>query len=508
MGTRTNLTEEQYIRFSFLADGQKQIIFNAVLEILQHTGVKVHHDEACRLLAENGCRVSGQRVYMPSHVVRKALSSVPPITNIYSWQGGIGLRICHGRTYFGPGPTCPHFIDPFTLERRAYTRQDAALVARLCDALPGIGFVMSLGLVSNVRYGLEGLYEFAEMVQNSTKPVIAWCFTREHCRDIHHIAMALAGGEDNFRQRPNYLFYNEPISPLLTDFNAIDKVIYCARHNIPQIFAPASSGGGTVPATHAAHIAVTLAESLIGVVVSQTVNPGACIIIGGTQSILDMREMVFAYGAPELSSLEAGLTEMAEYLGLPVFSAGGCSDSKGIDAQAAIEASLSLHSAMLSGPNLVHDVGFIESGMSGSVFQLVLADAVISMSEYIAKGVVVNEETLARGEIEKAGPGGDYASPARTQDCGDRHWFSRHGLPEAAAESPEEYRASVSERIEQRTRAIINNYTGPAEMVSETARREIARILEAAETRSQKGKDQSPSAPDLRRPDPAPPPDS
>ncbi|MFP4226183.1 MAG: trimethylamine methyltransferase family protein, partial [Desulfobacterales bacterium] len=361
MGTRTNLTEEQYIRFSFLSEGQKRLIFNEVLQILQHTGVQVKHEEACQLLSETGCRVSGQRVYMPSHVVNKALTSVPPVTNIYSWTGPVALRVEQGHTYFGPGPTCPNFIDPFTFERRAYKRSDAAMVAKLCDALPEIGFVMSLGLVSDAPYGMEGLYEFAELICNSTKPPIAWCFSREHCQDIHQIGIALAGGPDKFRQKPNYLFYNEPISPLLSDFNAIDKVIYCARHNIPQIFAPASTGGGTVPATHSAHIAVTLAESLIGVVISQAVNPGACIIIGGTQSILDMREMVFAYGAPELCSLEAGLTEMAEYIGVPVFSAGGCSDAKAMDAQAAIEATLSLHSAMLSGASLVHDVGFMES---------------------------------------------------------------------------------------------------------------------------------------------------
>lgn len=485
MGTRTNLTEEQYVRFSFLSDGQKRLIFNEVLEILQYTGVRVKHEEACQILAENGCRVSDQHVYMPSHVVGKALDSVPPISNIYSWTGPVSLRLEHGHTYFGPGPTCPSFIDPFTFGRRPYTKKDAGMVARLCDALPGIGFVMSLGLVSDAPYGMEGLYEFAEMIQNATKPPIAWCFTRDHCQDIHQIGIALAGGPENFRQHPNFLFYNEPISPLLSDFNAIDKVIYCARHNIPQIFAPASTGGGTVPATHGAHIAVTLAESLIGVVVSQAVNPGACIIIGGTQSILDMREMVFAYGAPELCSLEAGLTEMAEYLGLPIFSAGGCSDAKTMDAQAAIEATLSLHSAMLSGPNLVHDVGFMESGMCGSVFQLVLADEIISKSEFIAKGVLVNEETLARKEIQAVGPGGDYRKLDPSQTKAGSHWTPRPTPVKGKKEDDKDNPAltCMPERIVQRTQSLIKAHETPTANISEGVRQEIQHILETAESR-------------------------
>ncbi|MFP4000012.1 MAG: trimethylamine methyltransferase family protein [Desulfobacterales bacterium] len=484
MGTRTNLTENQYVRFSFLSEGQKRLIFNQVLTILQHTGVKVQHEQARELLGQNGCRIRNDKVYIPSHVVNRALGSVPPVTNIYSWNGEVALRIEQGYTNFGPGPTCPNFIDPFTFERRKYSRQDAAMVASLCEALPSIGFVMSLGLISDVPSGMEGLYEFSEMIQNSTKPPIAWCFSRQHCRYIHQIGTAMAGGPEAFEHKPNYLFYNEPISPLLSDFNAVDKVMYCAENNIPQIFAPASTGGGTVPATHAAHIAITLAESLIGVVIAQTVNPGACIVIGGTQSILDMREAVFAYGAPELSSLEAGLTEMGEYLGFPVFSAGGCSDSKAMDAQAAIEASLSIHSAMLSGPSLVHDVGFMESGMCGSVFQLVLADEIISKSQFVAKGVLVNEETLARKQIQAAGPGGDYRKIVKSGGKDQNSIAQASGEKQLSEElkSQGPAFASMPQRILEKTRSLVNKAPDPAERISDEVRQKIRDILDTAES--------------------------
>ncbi|MCF8109996.1 MAG: trimethylamine methyltransferase family protein [Desulfobacteraceae bacterium] len=484
MGTRTNLTENQHVMFSFLSEGQKRLIFNQVLTILQHTGVKVEHSGARELLEQNGCRIRNERVYIPSHVVNRALASVPPVTNIYSRTGEVALRIEQGYTSFGPGPTCPNFIDPFTLERRKYTRQDAAMVAGLCGALDSIGFVMSLGLVSDVPAGKEGLYEFAEMIQNSDKPPIAWCFSRRHCRDIHKIGIAMAGGTEAFEHKPNYLFYNEPISPLLSDFNAIDKVMYCAENNIPQIFAPASTGGGTVPATHAAHIAVTLAESIMGVVIAQTINPGACIIIGGTQSILDMREAVFAYGAPELPSLEAGLTEMGEYLGFPVFSAAGCSDSKAMGAQAAIESALSIHSAMLSGPSLVHDVGFLESGMCGSVFQLVLADEIIEKSGFMAKGVIVNEQTLARKQIQAAGPGGDFRkiskqSGKKPSPSGDDPAVPGDLSEELKSAGP--VFSSMPQRILDKTRFLISSRPDPSERIPEEVRSRITRILEEAE---------------------------
>ena len=489
MSIRTNLSEEQIVQFTFLSEGQKVRLYSETLEVLQYTGVDISHQYARDTLAANGCPIKGERAYIPSQLVKWALSRVPPITTIHSWDGSGRLRIENGRTYFGPGPTCPYFVDPETSERRRYYREDASTVARVCDYLPEIGFAMSLGSISDVTDGLEEIYEFAEMIQNTTKPITAWCFTKDHCRDIHNIAIAMAGGEENFKHRPNYIFYNEPISPLTSDYNAVDKLIYCAANQIPQIFAPANTGGATVPATHASHLVITLAESLIGVVLSQLIKPGSCILIGGTQSILDMRRMTFSYGAPELNILGSGLSEMAEYLGLPVFSAAGCSDSKLMDPQAAIEATLSINSAMLSGSNLVHDVGFLNSGMTGSVFLLTLANEIISMSRAITQGVMVTEESLAEEVINEIGPGGSYQNHEHTKKWSQKFWktnlMDRHNYEDWKSRGAK----SLKDRLHEHTRFIIDEHEGPREKVSGSIRDEIARILDTAEQRK---KDNSP----------------
>ncbi len=483
MGVRTNLIEEQYVQFSFLSEGQKRIIFSELLEVLQYIGADINHEGARDLLRENGCTVKGKRVYIPSQLVRRCIRSTPYVTTIHHWDNSGRLRIEFGRTYFGPGPTCPYFLDPYTGKRRRYLKQDAALVARTCDFLSNIGFVMSMGSISDVTDGLEEIYEFAEMVQNCSKPVIAWCFTREHCRDIHKMAAAMSGGEEQLRHRPIYLFYNEPISPLTCDHYAIDKLMYCAKYGIPQIFAPANTGGATVPATHSGHLVVTIAESLIGVVISQLVQPGACIIIGGTQSILDMSAAIFSYGAPELSILSAGLSEMAEYIGLPVFIAAGCSDSKDTDLQSSIEYSLSLHSAMLSGANLVHDVGFLESGMVGSLPQLVLADEVISMCRFITQGVNVSEETLALQEIQSIGPQGSYQDTDYTKKWSQNHWkpslLDRNNFEQWQSSGAK----TLKDRVFEKTQSIIDKHPGPSQKVSQKTKDQISKILDQAEER-------------------------
>jgi len=483
MSTRTNQTVNQTARFSILSEDQKMRIFEGMIETLRNTGVHLHHELARDLLQEHGALVDGVSVKIPQNLVLDALATVPPVTVVQSWDGSRKTLIEKNQVIFGPGPTPPNFTDPDTLERRKYVRKDAEIVARICEALPNIGFVQSLGTISDVTVTLADVYEFAEMIQNTTKPILSWSYTRDTCSDIHQIAIAMAGGEQAFKQCPNYVFYGEPISPLLSDFHAMDKLMYNAEHRIPQVYTPCCIGGATVPATHAGQLICAFSESMLGVVVSQLINPGTCVIMGGVQSIMDMQYSVYAYGAPEMSLLSAALTEMAQYVGLPMFSTAGCTDTKVLDAQGAIESATSVHSAMLSGANFIHDVGYFESGMTGSVLQLVMADEQIGMSHVVARGVEVNEETLAVEEICQAGPGGSFRNSAHTQKHAADHWqptlMDRRLYEDWAADG----KKTMRDRVIEKTRDLIANFEGPISKVPAEAQQKIAEILQAAEER-------------------------
>ncbi len=482
---RTNYKEQQTPYFEVLSEDQKERIFNGMMRTLQYTGANVHHEKARELFKKAGCKVDGVRVYFPPEVTLNALSTVPPVTEVFPWNGNRSKKIIieKKRSYFGPGPTPPNFIDTDTLERRKYLRKDANIVARVCDALPNMGYVQSLGSISDVTNGLADVYEFADMVRNTTTPIMSWSFTREGCHDIHRMGIAMAGGEEEFKQRPNYIFYGEPISPLVSDFHAIDKCMYCAEHRIPQVYSPCAIGGGTVPATHAGQIVVALSESMVGVIAAQLMSPGTCVIIGGVQSILDMRYSVYSYGAPELSLLSAAMTEMVHYCNLPMYSTAGCTDTKKMDIQSAMEASLSINAAMMSGANFVHDCGYTESGLTGDVFQTVMDDEIIGMARIIEKGVEVNEKTLAVDVIDNVGPGGHYLYEDHTMDHFRDHWMPTLMDRNSYEEWDKLGRKTMKERIIDKTRDLIENYEGPRSKVSEKADSEIEKILQEAERR-------------------------
>jgi trimethylamine--corrinoid protein Co-methyltransferase len=152
------------------------MIYRATLECLHRTGVHVHNAEARDLLVRSGARAEGIRVWIPPHIVQDAIAANPRSFTLWARPAGEGrvqdprlrLEIVPGRTYFGAGPTCTYFLDPYTGERRKARRGDPALAALVSDALDNLDYVMGLGLIDDVPAHLAPVSECAEMVANTT----------------------------------------------------------------------------------------------------------------------------------------------------------------------------------------------------------------------------------------------------------------------------------------------------------------------------------------------------
>jgi len=482
---RVNYQVNAAPQFRVLSDDQLQELYMATLQLMQHTGLDVHHEEARRLLEGNGAWVDGLRVRIPAFLVEKALATAPRRFTTYSWQGNPAKNIVVSPNcpHYGPGPTCPKFRDPRTGERRLFLREDAGTVAMVCDALPNIDFVEGLSTISDVHPDLSDIYEFGEMIANTGKPIVAWSYTVDGCHDIHQMAIAVAGSEEAFTRRPNYIFYCEPLSPLTSNKEAMDKVVYCAKHRIPLIFTPCPIGGGTAPSTAAGELVQAAAESWLGLVVTQLLNPGTPFFMGGVVSIMDMKAAVLAYGAPELSLFQAALTDLAKYVGLPVWSTGGCSDSKILDEQAALEGALSVLFSGLSGADLIHDVGYLESAISGSLQQLVMMDEVIGMVKRILRGIQVTPETLALEVIGRVGPGGHYLEDEHTFKHFKEEFWRTELIDRRRFESWETGgRKTLGERVQEKLNQILDTYE-VSPPLPEDAQEKINAILTAAEDR-------------------------
>jgi trimethylamine--corrinoid protein Co-methyltransferase len=399
-------------RLTLMDQARIEQLHRAATDILEETGLNVHHPEVRRKLADAGAKLGeAPRVYITADMVEQALSTAKKQEEVvvHNRLGEPVMPLGPHQIYFGTGSDLINTIDAETLEHRDSLLEDVGRAARVCDALDDIDFVMSFSMPHDVPNEDAEPRQYYEMVHNTIKPVIMTSFSGlDALERVHEMACIIAGGDKAFRQRPNYIMYGQFVSPLQHDLQAVERLVFCAEHQVPLIYVPTIMCGVSGPLTLFGSLALAIAECLGGLVMHQTQCPGAPFIFGACVGPLDMRTTLFPYGSPEWRLNDLVMAEMSRHYNLPVFGTAGAADSKTVDAQAGAEYTGSLLVAAMAGTNLIHDVGYLESGLCGSLESLVLGAEQIRWVKQFVDGVKVASETLALDAIADVGPAGNF----------------------------------------------------------------------------------------------------
>lgn len=420
---RPNFTANVTPQFRVLSDDQIEEIHLATLEVLRRTGVVVNEPEGVGLLKKAGCWVDGERVFIPPHLVERALQASPPRVVLCDRNGDAAILLERNKVYYGTGSDTPNVVDPYTGERRLSTLEDVANIARVVDYLPNVSFLMCMGIASDVNEAISDVYHFDAMVNNTTKPIVYTAWNLDSLKDIVAMAEAVAGGAEALQRSPFLALYTEPISPLQHGIEAAQKLMWMAQKGLPVVYTPAVMTGASGPVTSAGGLVQANAELLSGLVMAQFSGEGMPFIYGGCVATMDMGHMTMPYASPEFMLNTAALTDMGRYYKLPVFSFAGCSDSKVFDQQASLEGAIWMLMAALSGGNLVHDVGYIDNGLTASFEMLVCMDEVAGLVSRILAGIEVTEDTMAVGTIDQVGPAGHYLGTDHTYRHFKKNWY-------------------------------------------------------------------------------------
>ena len=397
-----------------LSDEQIRTIHNTSLDILSGTGIEMRHQGTRALLLDAGAWQSGDRIKIPEHLIMQALRTAPSRIAMHNRLGQLTMPLEEGKVYFGTGSDCQFTWDIETRERRPAVAEDVRRFAQLADGLDQIDFVMSMGTPSDVPAMDHYVHSFIQMIRGTVKPNVYTAQNHQDMADIYTIACAVAGGEAELRAKPFLLLYAEPISPLLFNQESVGNLMFCAEKGIPGAYLPSPNTGGGGPITMAGALALGNAESLVGLLLTQLVRPGAPFLYGMNVAALDMQSTIVAYGAPDWAQAMAAFSDMARFYHLPVWGGAGATDSKVVDAQAGFEATTTIMSAFMSRCNVVHDVGYMEYGSTSSMELLVICDEIIRHTRFIVDGVEVSERTLAREAIGRARPGGGFFADDHT----------------------------------------------------------------------------------------------
>ncbi len=417
-GTKTSAG----VCFPRLNEEQCRRIHEASLEILERVGVRLYLEEAVRMLERAGAKVTeGNRVSVPPKLVERALRTVPREVTLYDRQGHPVMPVGGKPCYYGPGSDCLNIIDHRTGKRRRPLVKDLIEGVTLCDALPYIDYLMSMVLPSDVDGAVADRYQMEAMLSHTTKPIIYVTYEMSGCRDAVEMAEAVRGDADSLRTRPLIACYINAVSGLRHNQDALEKLLYLASRNLPSLYIPASTAALTSPVTPAGSVALDFAGVLVGLLLAQLKQEGAPVIIpamppGGT---FDMKTLVTSYCEPERTISQS----LGRFYGLPMFALGGASESKTPDPQAAAEAALSLVVETLAGGQIIHDLGYLESGLTYSFIQLALCNEIVSWIKAFSREFEVSDETLALDVIAELGPDGDFLQTEHTLKHFRERWY-------------------------------------------------------------------------------------
>jgi trimethylamine--corrinoid protein Co-methyltransferase len=403
--------------FSLLTSSDLERIHDGALQVLAQTGIVIHHQPTLTLLESAGCRVmhEEQRAYLSPDLIEEAVARAPRVVDLYDRSGNPAMKLGAGPLHARTSSGATSILDPASGVCRPATRQDAALAARLADALPHVHGVSTMAVQpADVPVSTVDLHALRIALTNSSKPLGYVCLNDGLLDLVLAMAAAVAGGEAPLRERPFLTALVESTSPLRFVSSQMAVLRAFGSRGLPLTLHAHPMAGLTAPVTLCGLLVVTHAEVLALVTITQLFRAGTPVIYGMSSSVPDMRSGANLSGAVEIGLLGVAVAQLARRCGLP------CVVSTGTDAhapgdQSVMERLMTLLLPALAGVDLVN-LTTLSTKMSFSLEQVLLDETVLSLVERCLQGVAVDETTLALNLIQAVGPGGTYITASHTLD--------------------------------------------------------------------------------------------
>ena len=277
-------------------------IHETAVKILLEIGIKTDHAWIRERLAENGCRLAGERVFMPPELIDRTLQAVPGSFKVYGREVEESITVGLDHTYGINTGIFANIYDFDSGHIRRSTLQDVSETTRLMDAMEHLHAVyVSLVDAHDAAPHMAAVSDFAAVTANTTKPLIGPGMTnRAEAEAIVNIALAVRGGNrDRLKQFPLCVPFICPISPLVFPKDIVEALIVVAEYGLPLIALTNPVMGLTAPYTLAGTTALGHAEVLATAVIAHTITPGLPILSQNTPSVSDMKTLASTTGGPE-----------------------------------------------------------------------------------------------------------------------------------------------------------------------------------------------------------------
>lgn len=394
-----------------------QRIHDASLDVLEKDGIRIYSRTALNLLKQHGAIIDSERMVarIPKGLVEESIKSVPKELDLGARNPKYDLKLDGSNLYITFDGCGVQTYDLETGKKRPARKQDIMDEGYLSNVLPGVGYMtpslapQDVPLHAHVLHGVEAAFSTSEKFVMSESTT-----TGAEARLQIEMAAAVAGGLDKLARKPNLAAIICAVPPLNLDGGGSDATIEFASAGVPVMMMSMVEAGVSGPITLAGTLALSNAEIMAILTLTQCAKKGARAIYGSVLSTMEPRTGGYVSGAPEAVLLTAAIVDLAKHYKIPSQAGTFGTNALHPGSQAATEHTLTTMLAAQAGADMCNGFGLLEASTVLSFEQLMLDYDIVTNVLYIAKGIEVNDDTLARDLISKVGIGGTFLTSRHT----------------------------------------------------------------------------------------------
>jgi len=406
------------LRIRYFSDDQVTKIHVNAIELLETHGFMVEHRGALEMLADSGAQVDFEKqiVKVKSDLVEKCMSSTvsrivlgarDPSKDVIM-ETDMQLPVCRN------GGGVDKIIDSDTGQFREMLLTDIVELYHALDALDFINVVSPL-YPQDVPEKTRDLVVLETLFQNTSKHVNIRTFSKENLDVLVTMGEIVAGGRQAFRKRPVFSLFDSPLSPLKFPELTVDVFMTAGEYGIPLYMANLPIAGATGPFPLAGMVQLLHAELLASVVICQTANPGAPVILHPIAMTMDWQTGMGLSASIESTMITAGSIQVTnDIFNMPVDAHGPWSDTYIADSQSAIERTFQTLFPALCGAVSIAGFGDVQQGMALCPVQLGIDEELVGFTLKALEGIPVDDDRLCADAIKRVGFGGNFMTDETT----------------------------------------------------------------------------------------------
>jgi trimethylamine---corrinoid protein Co-methyltransferase len=388
-----------------LSEAEIRQIHEATVDLLEHTGVKILGQRMLAFLREKGLPVDAERgmVRFPRACLEEALARVPAQFEVCDREGRPLYLLGDGTPRVAAGHNAVFWVDSETRQTRPSTVADVAGFARLCEQLPNIDMIGLPVMPQDAPHGWATvLYGLQAVIENSRKPLFFSTDNLAVNRGCLELLQAVCPA--NLQEQVYGISQLSPTSPLYWEEGVLEAIMDTVGTGVPLAILPEPNAGVSAPFTLAGLLTVNNAECLSGLAMIQLLRPGHKVLYANSWTTTDMRDGSALVGSIETSVCRIAGAQLAKFYGVPCHTTAPNSDNHAHDEQNAWEKTFGQLTAIAAGNDLIVNCGMFATGLTCSNEQLLMDEEITGLSRRLARGLVVNEETIAADLIARLGP--------------------------------------------------------------------------------------------------------